>query len=95
MRENVVEKYMVLKLKELGIEAVKFQPAHRVGMPDRLVLLPDARVVWVELKTDKGKLSQVQKYRHAELTRAGQRVVVLYNQGDVDEFIRDIKKGIP
>ena len=54
-------------------------------MPDRLVLLPGGRVVWVELKRGKlGRLSPMQAYRHGQLRRLGQEVVVVRSAEDID-----------
>ncbi len=44
MRESVIERYLVKRVKELGGEARKVQWIGRRGAPDRLVMLP-ARVV--------------------------------------------------
>jgi hypothetical protein len=86
MLERTVEKKLVDKIKRMGGEAVKFvSPASR-GWPDRLVLLPEGRVAFVELKTDKGVLSEIQKHRIATLQKLGHEVHVLYGVGDVESF---------
>lgn len=41
------------------------------GYPDRLVLLPQGRVIWVELKKPGGKLTALQLRRHEELKAIG------------------------
>ena len=60
-------------------------------MPDRMVLQPDRRVLWIELKTEGGRLSEIQKYRHEELRRLGQDVRVVCNKEQVDELVEEIK----
>lgn len=92
-RENAVERYLVQRLDNIGITCLKFLPDNCVGMPDRLALLPDQRVVWIELKTQGGQLSEVQKYRHKLLTRTGHRVEVLWDTADVDRFVDSIVKA--
>ena len=62
-------------------------------MPDRLVLLPDGKVVWVEMKTEGGSLSELQKYRHTELRKMGHRVEVLWTADDVDQFVSGLSKS--
>lgn len=93
MRERMVEKHLVERLRRIGIPCVKFIPDNMKGMPDRLVLLPDGKVVWVELKTDGGKLEIIQEVRHMALAKAGHRVVVVWNTDEADRLTEEIKKA--
>lgn len=61
-------------------------------MPDRIVILP-GRVYFVELKTEKGRLSPIQKRQIKKLSDLGQKVFVLYGMEDVRKFI-NILKGV-
>ena len=93
MRERTVEQHLVSGLEEIGIPCVKFQPDHMRGMPDRIILLPDRRVIWCELKTESGSLSEIQMVRHRELRRAGQWVEVVWSIPEADRLIDDIKSA--
>ncbi|NCC68899.1 MAG: VRR-NUC domain-containing protein [Clostridia bacterium] len=93
IRENVVESRLVAALGAFGLPVKKFVPDHANGMPDRLVLLPGERCVWVELKTTGGKLSELQRYQHAQLRKAGQRVVTLWTTQQVDRFVEELTSG--
>ena len=90
VREKDVESYLSKKLSNLGLHCYKVLPDNRIGMPDRLVTLPGGRCVWVELKTDNGKLSVVQQLRHTELKKAGQTVEVIWSREDADRFVAKI-----
>lgn len=57
------------------------------GWPDRIVILPDGKLIWVELKRSRGTLAALQKYRAKQLDDLGQRVVSLWSVSDVNEFI--------
>ena len=92
-REREVEKYLVDKLKSVGLECLKFIPDQANGMPDRVVLLSEGRVVWVELKTEGGRTSSLQKYRHKQLREAGQLVAVVWNKEQVDELVERLSGG--
>lgn len=46
------------------------------GWPDRLIVLPGGSVVFIEFKTAKGKLSELQAYRISQLRDYGQNVYV-------------------
>ncbi|MFY0084430.1 VRR-NUC domain-containing protein, partial [Acinetobacter baumannii] len=52
MRESVIEKYLVDKVKALGGEVRKVKWISRNSAPDRLVMLPD-NTFWAELKAPK------------------------------------------
>lgn len=86
IREREVERYLVKRLKEMGLSCVKFIPDQLNGMPDRVVLLSEGRVRWVELKTKGGELSEIQKLRHEELRRAGHVVEVVWSKEQADEL---------
>lgn len=90
IRERDVESYLVKRLDEIGLPCVKFIPDGKVGMPDRLVLLPDQRVLWVELKTSGGHLEEIQKIQHKRLAKLGHAVLVVWDKEDVDNLIEGL-----
>ena len=92
-RERDVERSLVLALRKQKVTVVKFIPDGMTGMPDRLILLPDSRVIWVELKTEGGRLSEIQKYRHEELKKMGQHVEVVWNKEQVAALAEKISTG--
>jgi hypothetical protein len=71
MRERDVEQALVRAAKSAGGLAVKFIAPGMSGVPDRIVLLPHARVVFVELKAPHQR------------PRATQRIILrwLYHMG--------------
>jgi len=61
MKEKIIEKYLVQRVKDLGGRAYKFtSPAHR-GVADRVVCLPNGQTWFIELKAPDGRLSELQK----------------------------------
>ena len=52
--EKKVERYLVNRVLRMGGLCVKFPPLFFAGFPDRIVLLPGARIIFGETK-DKGK----------------------------------------
>ena len=85
--EKNIEAHLVKRVKALGGVAYKFtSPAHR-GVADRVVCLPDGQTWFVELKTEGGRLSPLQKVFAAEMARMNQKYVCLWNKEQVDEFI--------
>lgn len=79
MRESAVERAFCARIEQLGLIQRKAQWIGRKGAPDRVVLLPEERVEWVELKAPDGRLSGAQVREHARLCAAGQTVTVIRN----------------
>lgn len=87
MRESTIEKHLVDKVKAAGGMCWKFTSPNLRGVPDRVVMLPHGRIVWVELKAPDGQLHVLQARRHKDLWSVGQAVAVLRSIGDVDRFM--------
>ena len=87
MLESTIERYFCSKVKRLGGIAVKLSPAGTAGMPDRLVLLPGGRVVFVELKAPGKKMRLLQRRRADRFQKMGFDVVCLDSRQAVDRFL--------
>lgn len=61
-------------------------------MPDRIVILPGWRPFFVELKTEVGRLSSMQRVQIKRLRMLYQEVVVLYGLHDVEDFLRELER---
>lgn len=69
--EKNTEAYLRDEVKALGGRSYKWVSPGCSGVPDRIVILPGGRVVFVELKSE-GKISTAQqKKRQAELRALG------------------------
>lgn len=95
MREADLEARLVRGVKAAGGLAYKFVSPGSVGVPDRLVVLPGGRVVFVELKADGGRLSRMQVYRIAQLRGLGAAVRVVKGAEDVKKFLDWLREVIP
>lgn len=91
MLEKEVEKYLVREVKKIGGISFKFISPGNAGVPDRIVILPTGKVVFVELKTDKGKLTKLQESQIRKITGLGAEVKVLYGIEGVRKFINEIQ----
>lgn len=90
--EKSIERYLVEKAKEHGLPCLKYSNPNMVGYPDRLLVLPGAKVIWVELKSKGRKPGKLQLIRHMELSGMGHEVKVIDNKADIDELLNSIVK---
>lgn len=77
VREDVIERHLVNEVKKAGGIAYKFVSPGRRAVPDRLVLLPGGKIIFVECKAPGEKPRPDQLREHARLFALGHQVVVL------------------
>ena len=77
IRESTIEKHLVAEVKKAGGIAYKFLSPGRRAVPDRLVLLPGGRAVFVECKAPGEKPRPEQLREHERLRAQGFTVIVL------------------
>lgn len=89
--EKEIEKYLVKQMKALGLPCLKYSNQNQTGYPDRLIVLPYSRVMWVELKSRGKKPTLIQENRMAELKNMLHDVLVIDSKAGVDRMVRDLK----
>ena len=77
MLEKTIERKLTVAVKKAGGIAVKFVSPSFDGMPDRLVLLPDGLIAFVELKAPRKRPRPLQEARHRLLRSLGFKVYVI------------------
>lgn len=90
MLEKEVEMKLVLAVRLLGGQCLKFVSPGMSGVPDRLVLLPGGKAAFVELKAPGKKPRPLQEYRHDQLRALGFRVYVLDKPEDIPALLDSI-----
>ena len=85
--ERDIERYLVRRTIEHGGVAYKWVSPGRVGVADRIVLLPGGVVWFVELKTVRGRLSAWQKLFATEMARLGMNYIVIRSKEEVDQWL--------
>ena len=90
MREKEVEQSLVLAVKKKGGLALKFVSPGLSGVPDRLVLLPNGRLGFIELKAPGKKLRVLQEKRKRQLEALGFLVFCLDNTEEIEVMINAI-----
>lgn len=77
LREKAIEQQLIRAVKAAGGIAYKFVSPGRLGVPDRLVVLPGGRVLFVECKAPGQKARPSQCREHDRLRALGCEVVTL------------------
>lgn len=85
IRERVIEGYLRKKVRAAGGEFLKFKSTI-AGVPDRIAIFPGGRIIFVELKTDEGDLSERQMYVIGRLENLGCTVDVIYGMEQAKEW---------
>lgn len=90
MRESQIEARLVQGVKAKGGMCMKFTSPGLPGVPDRIVLTPDGRVYFVELKTEIGRLAKIQKWLIGEMRQRGADVRVVKGLDAVKDFLKEV-----
>lgn len=92
MREKVIEREFVARVRKMGGTAPKFVSPGFAGMPDRIILLPNGRMGFVELKAPGKKPRPLQLARHRLLRKLGFKVFVVDGMEQIDSVLADIQE---
>ena len=90
MKEKTIEQHLVHIVKKAGGLCPKFVSPGMDGMPDRLVLLPEGRIAFIEVKAPGKKPRPLQLHRHEQLRKLGFHVFVLDDPKDIPSLIRQL-----
>lgn len=91
MREKTLEQKFRAAVKTAGGLAVKFTSPGFDGVPDRLALLPDGKMAFVEVKAPGKNPRPLQLSRHRLLRRLGFKVYVLDDESQIGGIIDEIQ----
>jgi hypothetical protein len=91
MREKTVEQKLVAAVKSMGGLAPKFTSPGLDGMPDRLVLLPDGKMAFVELKAPGKTLRPLQVRRKRQLEALGFQVYCVDRPEQIGGILDEIR----
>lgn len=94
MREKMIEQKLVEAVKENGGICPKLVSPGTDGMPDRMVLMPGAKIGFVEVKAPGQKPRPLQVARIKLLRRLGFKVYVLDGIEQIGGIIDDITNSM-
>lgn len=85
MLEAAIENRLRERVEALGGICIKLVPRYLKGVPDRLIVLPGPRVVFVELKRPKGgRLGRHQGFWRDRLTKLGCEWQLIHTYEEID-----------
>jgi len=88
MQEKTIELFLVQQVKKRKGLAIKLNSTSMVGLPDRLILLPQGLMFFVELKSLTGRLRPTQRVVHKILENLGFTVYVINSKTKVKEVLK-------
>ncbi|KJZ85775.1 MULTISPECIES: VRR-NUC domain-containing protein [Clostridia] len=91
MREKKIEQQLVKEVKDIGGIALKIASPGFDGMPDRLILLPNRKLAFVEVKAPGKTLRPLQEKRKRQLEALGFLVFCLDHIEQIGGILREIQ----
>ncbi|MBP2643831.1 MAG: hypothetical protein H6Q67_1718 [Firmicutes bacterium] len=90
MLEKELESRLKKEIEKLGCKFYKFISPNMGGVPDRLVLIPNGKAVFVEMKRPGGILKPLQKKRKKEIEKLGFEVWVVDTLSEITRLVESI-----
>lgn len=89
----VLPKAIVAAIPNGSQRTASGRPANAVagllpGMPDLVIVLPEGKVLWAEIKSEKGRVSPAQLNVHGQLNALGHVCVVLRSVEDTRHALK-------
>lgn len=91
MRESLLERRLVREIERIGGLAPKWTSPGQRGVPDRIVILPGGRTVYVEMKAPGRTLGPLQEHWKRKLERLGHGYYKIDSVEDIDRFIQEVR----
>lgn len=90
MNEKKIEKKLRVEIEKLGGLAIKLQSQYYTGLPDRMILMPQGRISFAEIKTTGKKTTARQAIVHGELRDLGFKVEVIDDEASLQKFLEGL-----
>lgn len=71
MKEQQIQSKKIKELEDQGYYVIKLIRTNKNGIPDLIAIPPNSDVIFIEVKTENGKVSKLQEYRIKELKKHG------------------------
>lgn len=89
--EKVTERKLNTEVKARGGWSLKLVPTFVSGLPDRMVLMPGGKIIFVEVKSEGRKPTMRQELVHKQLRALGFAVHVIDKAKQIEEVLDEIQ----
>lgn len=90
MRESPMERKAREAVERIGGKMPKWVSPGNRGVPDRLVILPGGRTIYVEMKAPGKPLEPLQRKWRKTLLSLGHQHYKIDCEADIEQFIREV-----
>lgn len=90
--EKTLEAGLVIQVTQMGGWCIKQTAQYHRGLPDRLVLMPQGKTYFAEIKTTGRKPTALQAMTHTLLRDLGYPVAVIDSKETLDAFVASLKR---
>ena len=90
MLEKTIEQKFVSSVRRTGGWAIKLLSPSMAGLPDRIVLFPDGKCGFVELKASGEKMRPLQLRQAERLEKLGFKVLCIDDAAQIDGVIEKL-----
>ena len=94
MLEKDIENWLNKQIEQMGGLAFKFVSPGNPGVPDRIYILPNGEVWFVELKQQFGKVANIQKWQRERLIRIGCHYRLVKGMDDARAYVGEMKHAL-
>ncbi|MGL6202075.1 MAG: VRR-NUC domain-containing protein [Lachnospiraceae bacterium] len=91
MLESKIEDWLNKQINEMGGLSFKWVSPNNPGVPDRIYIFPSNHVYFVELKTEIGRLSNIQKWQRERLQQMGVNYRLVKGMDEAKELIKELR----
>lgn len=91
MREKIIERKLVAMVRRRGGFCPKWVSPGLDGVPDRIVLLPDGRIGFVEVKAPGEAPRPLQLARHRQMEELGFHIYILDGIDQIGGILDEIQ----
>ena len=94
MLERDIEDWLNRQIESMGGLALKFVSPGNPGVPDRIYILPNGRVWFVELKQQLGKVAKIQKGQRQRLLSMGCNYRLVRGMEDARAYAEEMRHEV-
>lgn len=94
MLEKDIENWLNKQIEQMGGLAFKFVSPGNPGVPDRIYILPNGEVWFVELKQQLGKVANIQKWQRQRLIGLGCNYRLVKGMDDAKKYVEEMRHEI-